>query len=303
MRTEVLAVGVLGGSSLGERIELLLSRHGTGNPARSQLLAGLLAATLAALAIAFGSAPRWIALAQRDSFEVASIKPGDPSPQLIDSQVLPGGRFTATNLTLKELIGFAYDLRPGSPVLGGPGWAGSDRFSIEAKADNTIPFPLGPDGIARIRPMVQSLLEERFKLRVHMETKEEPVYELVVAKGGPKLKEADSGSQGPRISTARGPLAATAATMAFFAKAISGESLGIGVGRTVVDKTGLNGRYDFTLRFTREGDLGGPLNSAPDPDAPSIFTALQEQLGLKLESAKGLVDILFIDHAERPEEN
>ena len=136
-----------------------------------------------------------------------------------------------------------------------------------------------------------------------METKEEPVYELVVAKGGPKLKEADPGSQAPRISTAKGPLAATAATMAFFAKAISGESLGIGVNRTVVDKTGLNGRYDFTLRFTRDRDLGGPLNSAADPDAPSIFTALQEQLGLKLESAKGLVDILFIDHAERPEDN
>jgi bla regulator protein blaR1 len=312
MRTdslELLAVGLLGGSRLAERIELLLSHGGAGNPARSRFSGGFLAALVVvlvgALAIALSPAPRWIAFAQRapgPGFEVASIKPGDPNTQQFSLLMAPGGRLSAKNASLRMLIGWAYDMRD-YQISGGPGWVGADKYNVEAKPETGVSIPPGPNGAARVRLMTQSLLAERFKLSVHRETKQGSVYELVVAKGGPKLKQAKGGwftSQGLRLG--HGQVTGTAARISLLANRLSQE-----VGRPVLDRTGLPAAYDFSLKWTPDPvvQLGNGPDPAtlPDTDGPSIFTAVQEQLGLKLQPAKGPVEVLVIDHAEKPDAN
>ena len=266
------------------------------------------AAVLVAFVIAGARVPARIAFAQqepRPSFDVASVKPSDPDigKTLVGTQ--RGGRFVATNASLKMLIGFAYDLR-NDQISGGPNWLDSAKYDIEAKADSTTPIPPGPAGAPQMRLRAQSLLADRFKLVVHRETREEPVYELTVAKGGSKLKEvADRPGQQRGIRSARrGQLAGISAPLPSLMKVLSDE-----LGRAVIDKTGLRGEfYDFTLSWAPSvsSDLAG-LADAPatpsDPSGPSIFTAVQDQLGLKLESRKGPVEILVIDHAEKPDAN
>jgi uncharacterized protein (TIGR03435 family) len=298
MRTELLALGVFGAPSrLRERIETLVSRS-SAHSRCSRLFCGLFAAALIAFALASPFTPRWIAFAQQPAFEVASVKPGDPHPNIIDSDVQPGGRFYATNLTLKELIEWAYAL-PSHLISGGPGWIDSDRFTIEAKPDSAIAVPPGPAGIAQVKLMTQSLLAERFKLSIHRETKEGPVYELVLAKSGPKLKETRASAEySPRLSMLGGPVEATAATLPFFTRLLTK-----GLARTVIDNTGLTGRYDFTLTFTPEPDQEGFGFARSNHDAPSIFTALREQLGLELKPARAPVETLIVDHAEKPDAN
>jgi uncharacterized protein (TIGR03435 family) len=241
--------------------------------------------------------------APRPAFEVASIKPGDPNSQMFRIGSMPGGRFAANNASLKLLIQTAYDVRS-HQISGGPNWLDSAKFDIEAKSDSAAPIPAGPAGGPQMRLMLQSLLEERFKLKLHRESKEEPVYELVVAKGGPKLQQAaDSLKQQQRgLQMRRGQLTGTAAPMSILVSQLSQQ-----LGRSVIDKTGLTGQYDFDLKWTPEfgQSQGGPADAGPPPDSPgpSIFTALQEQLGLKLESTKSQVDVLVVDHAEQPSEN
>jgi len=302
LQGEALAAGIFGGGSrLGERIEVLLAR-GARNRARSRLLAGSFLTALIAITVAFSSAPRWIAFAQQPAFEVASIKQTDPNDERESILSGPGGRFTTKGVTLKELISEAYDLRD-HQISGGPGWIASARFDIDARPGSAIEIAPGPAGFSQIRPMIQSLLEERFRLAVHRETRQEPVYELVVAQGGRKLKEvpdaANDGQSG--LHTERGRIVGTAARVPMLVRVLAGR-----LGRSVIDKTGLTGKYDFTLEYT--ADLGPPSSgqdAAPPPDSsgPSLFTALQEQLGLKLESAKGPVEVLVIDHAEKPDAN
>jgi uncharacterized protein (TIGR03435 family) len=270
-------------------------------------LGGFLAAALIAFALASPLTPRWIAFAQQPAFEVASIKPADPNlrSHFLGTQ---NGSFTATDATLKQLVGFAYDLRD-HQIFGVPKWLDSDRYSIEGKPDNATRIPPGPAGPPLARAMLQQLLAERFKLAVHRETKQEQVYELVIAKGGPKLQDADTTRAGPKGigSTGPGRLQGMAASMGVLAQVLAQV-----LSRSVIDKTGLTGRYDFMLEYTPE--LGqfqtgppslpdGPGPPPPDPNGPSLFTALQEQLGLRLESTKGPVEILVIDHAEKPDAN
>jgi uncharacterized protein (TIGR03435 family) len=308
MRTEsreLLAVGIFGGKSrIGERIEMLLRRGRTFSPRASAT--GVVASTvvLGGFLLAGSLAPRWIAFAQaqpRPAFEVASIKPGDPNSRQFGIGVR-GSLFIATNASLKRMIGFAYDVRD-HQISGGPKWLDSDRLSIEAKP-SAIPFSL--ERMEPLKLMLQSLLEERFKFAFHRETKVEPVYELVVAKGGPRLKENSAPGPDGRVGLfgkGRGDLTATAMPIAVLAGALSQR-----MGRSVIDKTGLSGKYDFTLLYTPDDNAPGSRDErdaapAPDPSGPSIFTALQEQLGLKLESAKGPVEVLVIDHAEKPDAN
>ena len=148
--------------------------------------------------------------------------------------------------------------------------------------------------------MLQALLAERFQMRVLRETKELPVYALVVGKSGPQLHEAEGAGNGMRIG--RGRVTTQAISMEPFAK-----NLGKLLGRTVVDRTGLEGKFAFTLEWTPDPGqpmgLLGPSPASADDSGPSIFTALQEQLGLKLEPQKGPVEILVIDHVEKPSEN
>ena len=307
-RGELLASGIFGSRSrLGDRIEMIL-RRGRSFSARVSV-ARVAACVLVLLVLALGAtrAPRWIALAQtanRPSFEVAAIKPGDPNDPRFGMLMRPGGRFLVTNANLHQLIGFAYDLRS-NQITGGPAGVDSTMYSIEAKGESGSPVPPGPAGGARIRLMLQSLLADRFHLAIHRETREESIYQLVVAKGGPKLTESHGG-QNPSERVGRGTITGAAAPITLLIKPLSQQ-----LGRNILDQTGLEGRYDFTLHWALEpGQLRGPGDPppppnqpAPDPDGPNIFTALQEQLGLKLEAAKGTVDFLVIDRAEPPSEN
>ncbi|MDE3197849.1 MAG: TIGR03435 family protein [Acidobacteriota bacterium] len=235
------------------------------------------------------------------AFEVASIKPAPPGARNVNLNI-GGDRFRTENVPLKMLITFAYDLRD-HQLSGGPGWIDDARFDIVAKPDR--PVPPGLEGAPVMRQMVQALLAERFHLVTHKERKEMPIYALVVAKGGPKMKVSDPASRGPRFSMGRGQLDATKAKMSMFVNILANQ-----LGRSVLDKTELTGDYDFKLEFTPEMGREGPMKEFPpgveppaSPDGPSLFTALAEQLGLKLEAAKGPVEVLVIDSVEKPTEN
>jgi len=220
------------------------------------------------------------------------------------------------------LIEFAYGIKD-FQLAGGPPWINSQNYDISAKLEDAEAkelqkLPVDQRG-GRIRLMMQSLLADRFKLTLTRETKELPIYALVVAKGGPKLtptthtppdpdgpKPSAPPQNGPQLMLSRGKINAVAAPISGLADILAlMPDLG---DRLVVDKTGIQGKYDFTLEFTQENVTPkGPqsLESAPppDPSAPSIFTALQDQLGLRLESTKGPVDTIVIDHIEQPSEN
>jgi uncharacterized protein (TIGR03435 family) len=186
--------------------------------------------------------------------------------------------------------------------LGGPRWLESDRFDIEAKAT-------GNPRREQVLTMLQSMLADRFKLALHRETRELPVYEMAVAKGGPKFKaRACVGQPGPDnpcggfTVSLRGTLTGRVAPLAELA-----ETLTTLLNRSVLDKTALTGKYDFDLKWTPDGTTirgpGDPDAPQPDPNGPSIFTAVREQLGLELKSAKGPVEVLVIDHVEKPDAN
>jgi uncharacterized protein (TIGR03435 family) len=241
-----------------------------------------------------------VALAQAPApaFEVATIKPSPDLMQWSGFQFPDGGRFEASHVTVKAMIAFAYDVRD-FYVSGGPGWAGSDRFEIVAKTDpNSTP--------AQRRAMLQSLLEERFKLAVRHETKEATVYQLVVAKDGVKSSglQESSGKMGGIRFVGRGQIEGIGNPMRGLANYL--QTL---LDQVVVDKTGLTANYDYKLSWTPdESQAGKPgaqagLPDATEPGGASIFTALQEQLGLKLEGTKGPVETLVIDHVEKPGEN
>lgn len=300
---ELLAVGIFGRASLGDRIETLLKRGGDFSPRTSMTTVAAGAALLAVLAAAGSRLPKWIAFAEdRPSFEVASIKPGDPASRQVSMFMQPGGRYTTTNASLQMLIGFAYDVRD-HQITGIPKALESARFTIDAKAPDGVAVA-PPNGAAKIRLMVQSLLAERFKLAVHKETREEQVFELVADKGGIKMKEAanqDKGGPSGIRGGGRGKLTGMATPIPFLTNVLSQQ-----LGRSVVDKTGLDAKYDFTLEWTPDPGAPGPQIDAgapPDPNGPSLFTAVQEQLGLKLQSAKGPVELIVVDHAEMPTGN
>jgi uncharacterized protein (TIGR03435 family) len=258
------------------------------------------------------------------SFEVASIKPNHSGDMRFFVSWQPG-RFNATGMTLKFLITMAYDVKD-FQVSGGPSWINSERYDIEAKEPDSIAQEL--DKLPReqrrqlAESMLQSLLADRFQLKLTHGTKDLPAYALVVAKNGPKLQkakpvdtpaDAPSGPgghpHGPMMRMGRGELNGQGVELSFLASVLSQQ-----LGRQVLDQTGLKGNYDLTLKWTPEqgegmmlGGPGGgpPPEGAPLPDTsgPSIFTAVEEQLGLKLEATKAPAEVLVIDHAERPSEN
>jgi uncharacterized protein (TIGR03435 family) len=233
-------------------------------------------------------------------FDVASVRPNNSG--IRGSGFNPqGSRFTATNVSLFLLIEWAYEMQD-FRISGGPAWMKSDRFDIAAESEGT-------PSIAQLRSMLQPLLADRFHLQVHRQTKELPVYELSVAKGGSKLKEGRCGGTpspanpcGGTSGSTRGTLIGRAVSLQTMAKDLSGV-----LSRVVLDKTMLRGEFDFDLTWTPDETFprgpGDPDAPAADPNGPSIFTALQEQLGLTLKPAKGLVDVLVIDRAELPDEN
>jgi uncharacterized protein (TIGR03435 family) len=214
------------------------------------------------------------------AFEVATIKPSDPEARVpIDLRVLPGGTLTVTGYTLKLLIHDAYGLKY-NQMSGGPAWTDTDRFDIAAKAEGD------PDHDQMMR-MLQTLLADRFQLKVHREAKEGAVYALVAAKGGPKLQPAKTGEESFLRFYRTGVVTGQNTTMSLLADRLNDFDFG----RPVLDRTGLKGNFDFKFEY-------GPDETKPD-SGPSIFTALQE-LGLKLESQRGPVEVLVIDRATKP---
>lgn len=250
------------------------------------------------------------------TFEVASIKPASADAQGTSIQLMPGGGLRMTNAPIMAMITEAYNVRP-FQVSGGPGWIRTDRFDLTARAERAAPSDV-PDDFAKMTDAqrktrreqtserLRGLLADRFQLVVHKESKEQPVYALVVAKNGPKLKE--NQNPGPRqgMSMNRGRLEGRAAPMEMLATILSNN-----LGRPVIDKTGLPAKYDFVLEYIpdvgsdprAQGFGDGANTPAPNPSGPTIFTAIQEQLGLRLESTKAPVETIVIDRVEKPSEN
>jgi uncharacterized protein (TIGR03435 family) len=255
-------------------------------------------------------------------FAVASIK-RNPSTAPLSMAVpmgvgyRPGGRLVAGNSPVTMLIQRAYSLL-GFQVLGGPSWINTDGYDIDAKPDSATDQE-------RMWLMLQTLLADRFKLAMHRETKEMAVYDLYAVKSGMKLQPPQSTACAevmawpepgkPRPAPPCGPgMAAAGSGIAMEGISVSmpafAKMLTRLIGREVVDKTGFTGRFSLHLEFAMDDALAGlpnptgPTVSAPaDATKPTLFTAIQEQLGLKLEASKGPVDVFVIDHVERPTEN
>lgn len=267
-------------------------------------------------------------------FEVASVKPNTSGTGLINIGMQPGGRYAAVNVPLRLLILNAYRVQE-YQLVGLPDWANTERFDITAKAEGDIrpQPPGGPPGPLQL--MLQALLEDRFKLTVHRETREMPIYALTIARADGKLGEqlkpsatdcaamaaARGGRGGPPgappgpppgppapgqrplcgMQIMPGSIAAGGMTMQQLTT-----NLSMLTRRVVVDRTGLTGAFDFDLTFTPDQlPQGPPPPGAPplppiDPNGPSIFTAVQEQLGLKLDATRGPVEVTVVDRVERP---
>jgi len=251
-------------------------------------------------------------------FEVAAIRRNIEANPRQNIGVAPGGRVTVTNMPIRFLIRFAYRVED-FQIAGGPSWMNTDTYDINAKASGNV----GPE---QMRPLLRTLLEDRFKLIVHHETKEMPVYELYPTKGGFKSelsKDASCVSPDPKnlpkpgeplphfcgnIGVGPHSIEAYSIPMNRFVAALSSV-----LGRVVIDETGIKDKVTIHLEFATDelnGSLtrGGPGESASaspatDTSKPSIFAAVQEQLGLKLESTKAPGDILVVDQLERPSEN
>jgi len=243
------------------------------------------------------------AAAPRPVFDVAAIHLHISDPHEHNSiwTSSADARFRAENISAIDLIHWAYEM-PETRILGAPAWAGTTDFSIDAKADPSVAAAwhgLSSEASRRqMEKMVQALLADRFKLVTHTETRQLPIFELVVAKGGAKL--GDPKLSGTNVMRGRGRIEVEAANSA----AILAEELSKEVGRPVVDKTGIVGRYHLTLEWTPDDAAAPSPGSGAAADAgPSLFTALEEQLGLKLEPAKGPVEVLVIDHVEMPSAN
>ena len=285
------------------------------------------------------------------TFEVVSIKPNHSGGYAMH-QVTPSG-FKMINLNTRFLIEFAYGrsavppydaLRP-SQLVGGPGWIKTDQYDVDAKVDDSLaekfakaphdkPYFRNPsqDVTYQIQLMMQSMLVERFNLKVHREMREGPVLALVVAKGGPKFlntkfPELDATLRDTGQPPAHPPHLPCTPGLACMVRRMSMSELAYTlwdfgdhgvvaeIGRPVIDQTGIKGDYDIQLQWAPEfrqgallmapnsGNPGAGAGPPPESSGPSFLTALQEQLGLKLESTKGPVEYVVVDHIERPSEN
>jgi uncharacterized protein (TIGR03435 family) len=230
------------------------------------------------------------------SFEVASIRPSRPEVRNLDWDDSPG-RLTISGYNLRQLIRVAYGLKSNAQVLGGPKWIDSERFDIVAKADDAETAKMqkmsDTDWVAERSLMLQALLAERFQLKLSLDTRMLPAYALVVLKSGVKVKPAKSGEDGD-LSGWGGHLEATATTMDAFADYLNGvREL---ADRVVLNRTNLTAAYDFNLDWSRDRGDGG----SQDFEFPGLYTALEDQLGLKLEPEKAPIEVVIVESAARP---
>jgi bla regulator protein blaR1 len=292
------------------------------NLAKKALLTGATIVTCA-LPISFGllHSPRIRAQAMAENhvgklpnYEVVSIKPSKVSGMVMSRMRYTDEGFNATNIILKGLIQDAYGVKE-HQVFGAPSWLSSDFYDVEAKVESSDISAVRQLTVAQRGRMFQPVLADRLQLKVHSETREETVYELVVAKNGPKLVEAKPGDtytdglKGPDGTGGPGMAMMQVGTFTGQAVPLSTlvDVLSQRLGSTIVDKTGLTGKYDVKMQWHEEGPASLPGEPSPpvpqDSSGPSIYTALQEQLGLKLESRKAPIPVLVIDHVEKPSAN
>lgn len=256
------------------------------------------AALIAILAVA--------ASAQALRFEVASIQRSVPDPAASMTLPMPakGGEMRRSNVTVKSLIMNAYNVRD-FQVSGGPAWIGSARYDIDAKPEPASSLDSPAD---QMRERTRWLLAQRFHLEIHREAKEMPVYDLGIAKTGLKLRETPEGAPGAGgMRMEIGQIDGRGVPLTVLVGVLSMQT-----GRVVRDHTGLTGKYDIRLEWMPDPSLGGPLDRRPpgaEPaaptgvDTPPLLTAIQEQLGLRLEPRRGAVEIIVIDRIEIPTEN
>lgn len=321
LESPLVCVSGVAGADLRNRIvRIATSHHGARLSFARRILLAAAAGMVFALPMSFGlmdaMQAQWSLLhstaSPRPAFEVATIKPSRDTDMKPGMQMgLSPSNFTVSHASIEELIEFAYNVNSKDQVQGEPDWITAPRFDIQAKASDAVIAEVGKlppmQQVTQIRLMLQSLLADRFQLKVSFETKEIPVYALVVATGGPKFKEGEAdplpppgtrprlGARGPSIGrTGQNQYTATAWDMRSTADFLSHfDEVGH---RAVVDETGLKGRYDFVLNNISVGP-------SPDGSTTSIFTALQEQLGLKLVARKAPVEVLVVNQIQRPSEN
>jgi bla regulator protein BlaR1 len=332
LESPLVCVSGITGADLSQRIRSIMTLHLENLSASRKIILATFGLVAIAAPVAFGvvrMTPMYgqilHATAPRPSFAVASIR---PSPSDEDTRrELQADSFTTRAMTLKQIISYAYGITFDHELSGGPNWVRTDKFDIEAKPDETEAAALSKlshdDLDEQMRLMVQSLLAERFKLTATFQKKELPVYELVIAKGGLKCTKETPDSplaaaSPPRFRNSAAPPPPPpppgyTQPTPDEARALAQQPLRLRTkgwpfwlvvtmlshqpeldGRMVVDKTGLDGSYDCQASWSREGS---------DGTGPSFFTAIQEQMGLKLEPAKGPVEILLIDHIELPSKN
>jgi uncharacterized protein (TIGR03435 family) len=317
MRTEVrelLAVGIFGSHSrLGDRIEALL-RGRAFSPRASLARIAVSALALFVFTLAASLAPRWVVFAQqqpRPKFDVVSIKlTPESTGSGADFGAMAGGRLHVRNNEVGNLIGNAYGFR-GPRLIGVPNW--SERFDMEARAE-------GNPTREQIMLMLQSTLEDRFKLQVHRETRDLPGFNLVVAKGGIKVKAWREGTCAasdpfnpppqPPAGTLQLPHCGNNHIRSNGPKMLwNGVKIDMGgvagaltaaLRRQVIDKTGFKGNFDLELEWTTDPAFDG---AAGDDTGPSLFTLLEDQLGVKLEPTKIATEVLVVDHIEHPDAN
>jgi bla regulator protein BlaR1 len=327
------------GSDLKERIVRIMSQQlGRQLSLRRKLLLSTVAIAILSVPMILGIARATTVKAQEvessngqlPKFEVATIKPYAASDNRRMLMMSPG-KFSMSGMPIKELIRFAYDLKSDQQLTGSPGWIDTERFDVEAKEDQAeieAFAKLPPNKVAaQVRLMVQSLLADRFNLKVSHDTRELPVYALVVDKNGSKLTPTTMPPIAPAASRVPGDGPSKPPTMRGIRIDGNGQLRGMGApieilanmlsreqelgDRLVVDKTGLTGLYDWTLKWTPETPSAAmgisastaSASPAPDANAPSLFTALEEQLGLKLEAQKAPVSIIVINQIDHPTAN
>ena len=310
LESPLVCLSGVGGSNLKKRIEKIMSNSIARklDLGRKVLLAAV-AGLAVTLPVIFGlvHAPRIHAQPQAAAtgpvlVEFATVKPNRSSDDHVLALIQRGGKFTATGVTLKLLMMEAFGVR--SFQISGPNWIGTERWNVEAKGEGV----LGQLPMDQFRAMLRTVLENQFELKVHHEMQEMPVYALLVGDGGPKLNGAAPQATSSVVQSRRGALNFQKGSMAILATQLS-----VQLGRMVIDKTGLKDDYEVTLEWKPEPGQGGPeaygFPPRPEPlpaaemTGPSIFAALQEQLGLRLESQRGAVDVMVIDRVNKPVDN
>jgi uncharacterized protein (TIGR03435 family) len=236
------------------------------------------------------------------SFDVATIKPNDSGATSMQGLTMNGRNFATRNSSLADLIGFAYEVQM-KQIIGGPDWLEKDRYDIAA-----VPDQEGAPNVQQLRLMVQKLLASRFNLKFHHEQRELSAYVLTVGKNGQKLNPTQLKGSLPGMGMRPGPTGLTMvmanARLADFTSFLQMLVLD----RPVVDRTGITGRFDYNVTFTPDdSEFNGHPPKLPQTEtsdsAPNLFAAIQEQLGLKLDAQKTSVDVIAIDHVDKPSAN